>query len=141
MKKYICFAAVFLLTLYHCYGQSHENAAGMEGIYLPDKNDERHCRLQISLTKKGNGYVYQVVTDKRNRKGKVILTKDGSDTYIRFAGLKADENNGDLEGLLSGDAITIQNTGNEMNYYVRLSECDEKYITLTKQPLPGKHDK
>jgi len=35
---------------------------------------------------------------------------------------------------LSKDTITIQNTGNAMNYYVQLEleGCDEKYITLVK---------
>ena len=38
----------------------------------------------------------------------------------------------DIEGVLYKDEITIQNSGNAMNYYVKFAECDLKYIHLTK---------
>ena len=38
----------------------------------------------------------------------------------------------DIGGVLYKNEITIQNYGNAMNYYVKLGECDVKYIHLVK---------
>ena len=38
----------------------------------------------------------------------------------------------DIQGVLYKDEITIQNSGNAMNYYVKFGECDLMYIHLIK---------
>ena len=38
-----------------------------------------------------------------------------------------------IDGILYEDEIVIQNSGNSMNYYVKLGECDLKYIHLIKE--------
>ncbi|MFV0470407.1 MAG: hypothetical protein ACK5L7_00005, partial [Paludibacteraceae bacterium] len=39
----------------------------------------------------------------------------------------------EIQGVLYKNEITIQNTGNSMNYYVKIAECDQKYIHLIKK--------
>jgi len=101
------------------------------GVYETAKEDSGSCPIKIIIKRQKTQYYYQIITNRRNKKGKVLLDKSDAQ-YITFKGLPADENNGDLQGILSNHEILIQNTGNAMNQYTRLSECDKKYIRLVK---------
>lgn len=110
--------------------------AEIAGTYttVEEEDNMGKCDIKIVVSKQKDGYHYDLRTDKRHKKGKVKVTKSDA-LYISFKGSPADENNGDLEGVLAEGEIMIQNTGNSMNEYTRLSECDRKYIRLVKQKI------
>ncbi len=106
--------------------------AGKYVINYDETSEFCKCKLEILISKSKGTYYYHITSEKRNKKGKVKISRDSEANYISFEGLIGDENAGELSGDLSDDSIIIQNTGNSMNYYVRLSECDAKYIYLKK---------
>lgn len=113
------------------------------------KNDSG-CRITLSITKSNAGYHFYYYTAKRKLKGKVTFARSLEENlvYINLHGIEWAEDSGDVtdedkiapdrvlptvvQGLLGDGEITIQNTGNAMNYYVKLSDCDEKYIHLKR---------
>lgn len=125
----------------------------IEGTYT-FKDEPSKCDLTITIFKADGDYKYKLITTERNLSGGISLElnerKDGY--YINFKGIEwseyegaieADENENevekevelptDLNGLIYEGEITIQNSGNAMNYYVKLAECDVKYIHLKKE--------
>ncbi|MFC4817020.1 hypothetical protein [Flavobacterium sp. GCM10023249] len=129
----------------------------LEGIYIPETK-ENQCNISFHVTKVKGDYRYQFQSDSRNKSGAVTFYRslDENAVYIIFKGIKWAENLGDvsneedvvdskrkeiklpdeIEGLLSEEEITIQNTGNAMNYYVKLYDCDQKFIHLQKIKKP-----
>ena len=119
----------------------------IEGTYTNSKETE--CKIQLIITKNGKEYFYKIKTDERLLNGKVSFYKNENEVYINFCGIEWAENNGELnengepkdenlklpigiEGLLNENEITIQNYGNSMNNYVKLYDCEDKYIVLKK---------
>jgi len=122
----------------------------IEGIY---KSSE--CEFSVEITKSATGYVYLLKTNARKVKGKAnFSTNDSGEKYIVFEGIKWDEYEGDIsnedetdsiprkeieipvgiDASYVKDTLTIQNYGNAMNYYTKISECGSKYIQLIKIP-------
>lgn len=108
----------------------------LEGIYrYKQREDEKtECDLTIEITKKKGEFYYKLRTTNATKTGKIFFYRslDEKLNYIYFEGLKNDSDKENIHGLLSENEILIQNTGNSMNDYTRLLECDIKYIVLTK---------
>jgi hypothetical protein len=121
------------------------------GTYKAEEQDK--CALSISVTKSKGEYRYQFKSATRTLNGKVTFSRslDENLVYIDFHGIEWDEDSGDVtndddgesssgndnlptivQGLLSNGEIAIQNTGNAMNRYVKIGECDLKYIHLKR---------
>ena len=83
-------------------------------------------------------------------KAEIELNEKKDGYYITFNNIEWSENEGALDddgeqidkeivlpttvqGVLYKNEITIQNTGNAMNYYVKIGECDLKFIHLIRQ--------
>ena len=116
------------------------------------------CDISIIISKIKNDYQYILKTNTRNLKGKATYSKDDSgEKYITLEGIPWDEYEGDISNeeendsvsdskrgkeleipvgigaLYVKDPLTIQNYGNAMNYYTKISECGLKYIQLIKK--------
>lgn len=121
------------------------------GIYKVEEQDQ--CALSISITKSKGEYRYQFKSNTRTLNGKVTFSRSLEENlvYIDFHGIEWDEDSGDVtkdndgesssgndnlptvvQGLLNNGEIAIQNTGNAMNRYVKIGECDLKYIYLKR---------
>lgn len=123
--------------------------AAMEGVY---KNDGSGCVMTLEIRRVRGEYQYILQTSQRELKGKITFYRslDETSNYINLEGIQWAENNGDvsneeepdaqkdlplptgIEGVLDEGEITIQNSGNAMNSYLKLQECDEKYIHFKK---------
>ena len=118
---------------------------------------EENCNLTLIISKAKGDYFYKYISDERTLKGKVSFVR-GEDIYLTLANIEyaedyfdlslpeEDEKSAEYEKLkkigkrqmgvdcfLDKNEIIIQNAGNAMNYYVKLYDCDEKYIHLVKQ--------
>lgn len=100
---------------------------------VTESESDNDCKLSIKISYVKGEYLYLLKTTKREKKGKVYFSRMEEGNYITFSGLPGDENQGDLEGSFNDGEITIQNYGNSMNEYTRLSECGDKYIHLIKR--------
>ena len=121
------------------------------GNYRVDEEDK--CALSITISKSRGEYHYHFKSAARNLNGKVTFGRslDEKLVYINFHGIEWDEDSGDVtkdedgesfsgndnlptvvQGLLSDGEVVIQNTGNAMNRYVKIAECDLKYIHLKR---------
>ncbi len=123
--------------------------AAMEGVY---KNDGSGCMMTLEIRKVRGEYQYVLQTTQRELKGRITFYRslDENANYINLEGIQWAENNGDvsneedsddpkdlplptgIEGMLDDNEITIQNSGNAMNSYLKLQDCDEKYIHFKK---------
>ena len=127
------------------------NEESIEGMYKT-----ADCNISIKITKTKNGYEYFLKTNLRKVKGVATFSKNESgEKYLVLEGIKWDEYEGDISNEESDsikvsepkeleipigidasyvkDTITIQNYGNSMNSYTKISECDLKYIQFIKQ--------
>lgn len=131
------------------------------GIYETKQEQESSddCEISLEITKTKEGYTYFLKTKARQVKGIANFTKNESgESYLTLEGIKWDEYEGDISnqeendsisdsettpkdleipvGIGAGyvkDTLTIQNYGNSMNSYTKLSECGRKYIQLIKK--------
>lgn len=122
------------------------------GNYLL-KSDDTSCKMELNINSNKNQFTYQLKTNTRQLHGDVMITpnekRDGY--YITLKDIEWSEYEGainfdedeiqeqedialprEVQGVLYENEITIQNTGNAMNYYVKFGECDLKYICLVK---------
>ncbi len=127
-----------------------EIPAGMEGNYTLTKDGADTCNLTIRISKNNNDYSYELKTTRRSKRGKLLIERSfaGEEIYVGFEGLAWDSWEGDvtkdrpgkelappstISGLYEPGKISIQNYGNAMNNYTKLSECSEKYLILQKR--------
>lgn len=104
------------------------------------------------LSYKADQLVYKLTTNKRTLadKAEIELTERKDGYYLTLKNIEWSENEGTLndegepidpditlptevQGILEKNQITIQNAGNAMNYYVKIGECNAKYIQLIKK--------
>lgn len=123
----------------------------IEGNYTLRKDVVTDCEIFLSLFYKNGVLEYNMETNTRKLSGnaKIELNENKDGYYITFKNIEWSEYLGaidtegetseedlplpqDIQGVLYKDEITIQNSGNAMNYYVKLGECDVKYIHLIK---------
>lgn len=123
----------------------------IEGNYT-FKDDDAKCKIDLKLYFEKKQLKYKIKTSRRditaNADIKLNEQKDGY--YVTFYNLEWSENSGaaepdgdqseedsplpqEVEGMLNQDEIIIQNYGNAMNYYVKLGECDVKFIHLIRK--------
>lgn len=129
----------------------------IEGIYETklDDIDSGECKITLEITKTSKGYSYFLKTEKRQLKGSATFTTEKSGEKLLFLeDIQWDEYEGDISnedenedtseakeieipvGIGAGyvkDTLTIQNYGNSMNSYTKISECGRKYIRLIKK--------
>lgn len=133
------------------YADSDDLLFDIAGNYTLTKDEVTDCKFFLSLFFK-NGilkYEMQINTQKHSGNAEIALNEKADGYYITFKDIEwseylgAIENEGtnseedlelpkDIQGVLYKDEITIQNSGNAMNYYVKFAECDLMYIHLIK---------
>ncbi|WJS95608.1 hypothetical protein NYQ10_03945 [Flavobacterium johnsoniae] len=119
----------------------------IEGTYKTEG-----CDLSVIISKIKDDYQYTFKTNLRTLKGKATYSKNSSgEKYITLEGIQWDEYEGDIsnendsipekeleipigiDALYVKDTLTIQNYGNSMNSYTKISECGLKYIQLIRK--------
>lgn len=122
----------------------------ISGSYISKAED---CAISLIISKDKKDYKYIFATQNRTLKGKAVFSKNSSgEKYISLEGIQWDEYEGDIsneddsnsdnskdleipigiDALYVKDTLTIQNYGNAMNSYIKISECGLKYIQLIK---------
>jgi hypothetical protein len=122
----------------------------VEGTYT----DSGDCNISLIISKIKNDYQYVFKTSVRTLKGKATYSHSSSgENYLTLEGIQWDEYEGDIsnenendsipakeleipvgiDALYVKDTLTIQNYGNAMNSYTKISECSLKYIQLIKK--------
>ncbi|AWK03466.1 hypothetical protein HYN56_04200 [Flavobacterium crocinum] len=123
----------------------------VEGTYTNTAGD---CPISLIISKDKNEYQYVFKTAIRTLKGKARYSHNNSgEKYLVLEGIQWDEYEGDIsneeendslsskeleipvgiDALYVKDTLTIQNYGNAMNSYTKISECGLKYIQLIKK--------
>jgi len=122
----------------------------ISGTYNSKTED---CNISLIISKNQKDYHYIFTTKNRTLKGKAIFSQNSSgEKFISLEGIKWDEYEGDIsneendsipakelkipvgiDALYVKDTLTIQNYGNAMNSYTKISECGLKYIQLIKK--------
>lgn len=130
----------------------------IDGFYetQSEQNSTDECKISVEIKKAKNGYTYFLKTNLRKLKGiATFTTNESGEKYITLEGIKWDEFEGDIsreeesdstetdhkeleipigiDASYVKDTLTIQNYGNSMNSYTKLSECGRKYIQLIKK--------
>lgn len=133
----------------------------IDGFYetQPESDNSDDCKISIEIIKTKTGYTYFLKTKLRQLKGIANLTTNESgEKILVLEGIEWDEYEGDISRQEDNDSIadsesnskeleiptgigasydkdtlTIQNYGNSMNSYTKLSECGRKYIQLIKK--------
>lgn len=131
--------------------RSNDLLFDIEGNYTLKQDVVTDCKIFLSLFYKKGVLKYNMETNTRELSGnaKIDLNEKKDGYYITFKNIEWSEYLGaidtegetseedlplpqDIQGVLYKDEITIQNSGNAMNYYVKIGECDVKYIHLVK---------
>lgn len=141
--------------------ETKTNKESIEGLYEtqpePDNTDE--CKISVEIIKAKSGYTYLLKTKLRQLKGIASFsTSQSGEKTIVLEGIEWDEYEGNISREEDNDSITesetdskqleipvgiganyatdtltIQNYGNAMNSYTKISECGRKYIQLIKK--------
>ena len=143
------------VTVYYVKNQSFvAEKISFKTANIIGKYYNENCNLTISIFKLKEQYYYEYKSNLENLKGKAI--RDGKWVVLSEIDYAEDyfDINLDLEDVrrkkfeelkkigkrttgvfceLSSEGLTIQNYGNAMNHYVKLSGCDQKYIHFKKQ--------
>lgn len=122
------------------------------GIY---KTESEYCPMQVEIKKEQDIYTYTMTTPSgKEFNGQAAFQRPNSEDsifYITFPDVKWAENRGNLntgndddklpesletsgiDAVWDDGNIIIQNTGNAMNYYVKIADCGDKFIELKKE--------
>lgn len=137
---------------------THKNIEDIEGLYetQPETPSTDECQISVEIIKAKNGFTYFLKTKIRQLKGIAsFTTNESGEKYIVLEGIKWDDYEGDIsnedndsisktdtkqleipvgiDASYVKDTLTIQNYGNSMNSYTKISECGRKYIQLIKK--------
>ncbi|RLJ69615.1 hypothetical protein [Pedobacter alluvionis] len=123
----------------------------IDGTYVIE-NDDPSCEMTLMLSYQADQLVYKLTTNKRTLtdKAEIELNESKDGYYLTLKNIEWSENEGtlddegepidpditlptEIQGVLEKNQITIQNTGNVMNYYVKIEECNAKFIRLIKK--------
>ncbi|MGQ7855765.1 hypothetical protein ACUN24_16145 [Pedobacter sp. WC2501] len=123
----------------------------IEGTYMIENGDPS-CEINLILSYKKDQLVYKLITNTRTLadKAEIELNERKDGYYLTLKNIEWSENEGtlddegdptdpditlptEIQGILEKNQITIQNAGNSMNYYVKIGECNAKYIRLIKK--------
>ncbi|MCC6726142.1 MAG: hypothetical protein IT258_16665 [Saprospiraceae bacterium] len=110
---------------------------GLAGVY---KTSSKNCPIELKIVSKGNGYTFSLKEGKKQHTGTL---KSETQNQLIFNGLYGAEPKVEVEGMMEGGNIVIQNYGNSLNSFTVFKGCDEKYIQLVKttETAPAKNDK
>ncbi|NDV97342.1 hypothetical protein D0T84_20920 [Dysgonomonas sp. 521] len=123
----------------------------LAGKYVSDG-----CFLEIDIIKDKGEYRYAMQTDTKKYSGAVHFLREFDGTskqqtlWLELSNFEWAEFKGDLSGVEDGDSVesigmqglelyyskdelSFQNYGNAMNYYVKVGDCGDKFVTLTKK--------
>jgi len=125
----------------------------ISGIYKTEFDSISNCPITLKISSHEGNYFYNLVTSKRNLKGKIYFINDCS--FLVLEGIPWDEYEGDIikeldaekssvaengkdipKGipfLIFKDKLKLQNFENLMNNYIPLGECGTKNVQLMKQ--------
>jgi len=106
-----------------------KDTLGYSGVY---KTNDAACPMDITISFVNNAYHYKIKTSKKEQEGQLDVTKSGEEVYFDFIGLHGSDPKNNISGQFMDNKIVIQNDGNAMNAYTNFSECDMKYIELSK---------
>lgn len=127
----------------------------MLGTYELSKDEmgAEACNMKLILEKNDDKYQYHLTTSKRDLKGEAIVKEDDAEqVWVILPKIQWDDYQGeiaegeedkerdpkpttqDVEFMYDKDnnSLTMQNYGNNMNFYVIFGECDIKYISLNR---------
>ncbi|MBF4517148.1 hypothetical protein IRZ71_12365 [Flavobacterium sp. ANB] len=136
-----------------------KNEEFIGGYYETITDNNNDCSVSISIMELKTGYFYILQTKSRNISGKVrFSTNESGEKYLVLEGIKWDEYKGEIsdeeetdsisdsktapkeleipvgiDASYVKDTLTIQNYGNSMNSYTKISECGRKYIQLIRK--------
>ena len=96
------------------------------------KTNDKTCPIEIVITSQNNKYHYKITTSSKEQEGNVDVTKSDNEVYFDFIGLHGSDKKANISGQYMDKKIVIQNDGNSMNAYTNFSECDMKFIELSK---------
>lgn len=133
------------------YADSEDLLFDIAGNYTLPEDKVTDCKFFLSLFFKNGTLKYdiQINTKKHSGNAEIVLNERADGYYITFKDIEWSEYLGaidpegtnseedlelprNIQGVLYKDEITIQNSGNAMNYYVKFGECDVMYIHLIK---------
>ncbi len=124
------------------------------GIYEVESESaiKEGCDLKVEITKVKSTYYYTLTSAIREKSAELSVDKiENSDELalilneIQWSEYKGDISNEKeskekelkipvgINATFLNNEIIIQNYGNDMNYYVQLGECSEKYIRLVRK--------
>ena len=105
---------------------SKQEYKNVDGTYKLEGNND--CNLIITL--KNNNYVLK--STKRTNSGEFEVLEE-KDVLISFKNLYGDDPREQFYAKYENESLFIQNYGNSMNQFTRISECSSKYLILKKQ--------
>ena len=112
---------------------SQANSATQEYVGTYKTTDEGNCTIEIAVTSLNNEYHYKIKSKSKNQEGIIDVTKSNGEVFFDFKGLIGADKKSTVSGQYMDNKIVIQNDGNAMNEYTYFSECDMKYIELSKK--------
>lgn len=138
---------------------TNKDEESIVGLYetQPDPDNTNECKISVEIRKEKNGYIYFLTTKLKQLKGiATFTTNESGEKILVLEGIEWDEYEGDISREEDNDSIsktatkeleipvgidasyvkdtlTIQNYGNSMNSYTKISECGRKYIELIKK--------
>jgi len=120
---------IILIIISSCGKLNKKENQEFTGMFKLDNNN---CFIELIITSNNDNFHYQIKTNKLDQDGQLEITKSGNEVYLRFIGLFGTEPKEEIIGQYINKKIVIQNYGNAMNKFIRLSECDMKYLELEK---------
>jgi len=146
MKKFsvyilllICVANISCISKNKTNNTATIEIKNIEGHYIDD--EDMTAAIELSITKDGNGYKYEMTTPRRRLEGTISFSDDSGCFYldgIKWAyheidGVPKDPPEGVGVIFYENEGLTIQNRGgNSMNnvYYVIFDDIDDMWINL-----------
>ena len=153
MKQLIILVALCLFFGLQTFAQDTDNDSmensdeSIEGRYR--NSEETACELLLDIFKSGDGYSYKFQIEDHIYEGNISISIVDDEKYVILEGIpwvknigpisNSDDDPDDMEGYpaygidlyWTDHEMVLQNTGNNMNYYVKL-DCDEKFIHFVK---------
>lgn len=120
---------MIFITISSCGKLNRKDNQEFTGIYKLDNNN---CFIELLITSNKDDFHYRIKTNKLEKEGRLEITKNENEVCFKFIGLFGTEPKEEISGQYMNKIIVIQNYGNEMNEFIRISECDMKYLELEK---------
>ena len=119
------------------------------GVYKIKSIHKEKCKIRLNIIKEKDNYRYEMTINKKPYKGSVrFMRKNENNEHLLFLELEgfrwaenedynsstpASKSTYGLDGYWDDGTISIQNYGNATNHYIKISDCDLKFIDLVKE--------